>query len=44
MVLTQRQLFDVLKAAPLARLGYSQYSAVNNVIGMQLPFMPEDQT
>ena len=35
-------MFDVLKAAPLARLGYHQYSAVNNVFDMQMPFMEDD--
>ncbi|KAF7900504.1 uncharacterized protein EAF01_007806 [Botrytis porri] len=35
-------LFDVLKAAPLARLGYHQYTAINNVFEMEMPFMPDD--
>ncbi|KAF7944618.1 uncharacterized protein EAE97_005251 [Botrytis byssoidea] len=35
-------LFDVLKAAPLARLGYQQYTAVNNIFEMQMPGMPDD--
>ena len=36
------QLFDVLKAAPLARLGYHQYTAINNIFEMKMPFMPDD--
>ncbi|KIM95884.1 hypothetical protein OIDMADRAFT_33292 [Oidiodendron maius Zn] len=35
-------LFDVLKAAPLARLGYHQYTAITNVFDMKMPFMPDD--
>ncbi|QSZ31896.1 hypothetical protein DSL72_001465 [Monilinia vaccinii-corymbosi] len=35
-------LFDVLKAAPLARLGYHQYTAINNIFDMDMPFMPDD--
>ncbi|TGO39009.1 hypothetical protein BHYA_0062g00120 [Botrytis hyacinthi] len=35
-------LFDVLKAAPLARLGYHQYTAINNIFEMQMPSMPDD--
>ena len=35
-------MFDVLKAAPLARLGYHQYTAINNVFDMHMPFMPDD--
>ncbi|TGO24012.1 hypothetical protein BPAE_0114g00060 [Botrytis paeoniae] len=35
-------LFDVLKAAPLARLGYHQYTAINNIFEMEMPFMPDD--
>ena len=35
-------MFDVLKAAPLARLGYHQYTAINNVFEMKMPFMPDD--
>jgi hypothetical protein len=35
-------LFDVLKAAPLARLGYHQYTAINNIFEMKMPFMPDD--
>jgi hypothetical protein len=26
----------------LARLGYHQYTAINNVFDMQMPFMPDD--
>jgi hypothetical protein len=33
----------VLKAAPLARLGYHQYTSVSHVFDMQMPFMPDDQ-
>ncbi|KAN0073987.1 hypothetical protein V8E54_007924 [Elaphomyces granulatus] len=40
--ITPDGLFDVLKAAPLARLGYHQYTAINNVFDMQMPFMPDD--
>jgi len=36
------KLFDVLKAAPLARLGYHQYTAINNIFDMEMPFMPDD--
>ncbi|CCD53018.1 hypothetical protein BofuT4_P139420.1 [Botrytis cinerea T4] len=35
-------LFDVLKAAPLAKLGYHQYTAINNIFNMDMPFMPDD--
>ncbi|KAF7931769.1 uncharacterized protein EAE98_004505 [Botrytis deweyae] len=35
-------LFDILKAAPLARLGYHQYTAINNIFEMEMPFMPDD--
>jgi hypothetical protein len=31
-----------LKAAPLARLGYHQYTAITNVFDMHMPFMPDD--
>ena len=31
-----------MKAAPLARLGYHQYSAVNSVFDMQMPIMEDD--
>jgi hypothetical protein len=37
-----QQLFDVLKAAPLARLGYHQYTAITHVFDMKMPFMPDD--
>jgi flavin reductase (DIM6/NTAB) family NADH-FMN oxidoreductase RutF len=37
------QLFDVLKAAPLARLGYHQYTHINQVWDMKMPFMPDDK-
>jgi hypothetical protein len=35
-------LFDVLKAAPLARLGYHQYTHINQVWDMKMPLMPDD--
>ncbi|KAF7956779.1 hypothetical protein EAE96_004106 [Botrytis aclada] len=40
--ITADGLFDVLKAAPLARLGYHQYTAINNIFEMEIPFMPDD--
>ncbi|KAK8912047.1 hypothetical protein VCV18_013027 [Metarhizium anisopliae] len=40
--ITPDGLFDVLKAAPLARLGYHQYTAINNIFDMKMPFMPDD--
>lgn len=36
------KLFDVLKAAPIARLGYRQYSYINNVFEMTIPSMPDE--
>ncbi|KAK9357647.1 hypothetical protein V1504DRAFT_463786, partial [Lipomyces starkeyi] len=36
------QLFDVLKAAPIARLGYHQYTAISHVFDMKMPFMADD--
>lgn len=35
-------MFDVLKAAPLARLGYHQYTAINNIFEMHMPFPADD--
>jgi hypothetical protein len=32
----------VLKAAPLARLGYHQYTYISHVFDMVMPFMPDD--
>ena len=32
----------MLKAAPLARLGYHQYTAISHVFDMKMPFMPDD--
>ena len=32
----------MLKAAPLARLGYHQYTAITHVFDMKMPFMPDD--
>ncbi|KAM0126603.1 hypothetical protein ACHAO1_009987 [Botrytis cinerea] len=29
-------------AAPLAKLGYHQYTAINNIFNMDMPFMPDD--
>ncbi|KAB8301640.1 hypothetical protein EYC80_003478 [Monilinia laxa] len=40
--ITPDGLFDVLKAGPLARLGYHQYTAINNIFDMDMPFMPDD--
>ncbi|TVY75825.1 Uncharacterized protein LSUE1_G005857 [Lachnellula suecica] len=40
--ITTDGLFDVLKAAPLARLGYHQYTAITHVFDMKMPFMPDD--
>jgi hypothetical protein len=35
-------LFDVLKAAPLARLGYRQYTSISHVFDQVYPLMPDD--
>ncbi len=32
----------MLKAAPLARLGYHQYTAITHVFDLTMPFMPDD--
>ncbi|KAJ4855441.1 flavin reductase like domain-containing protein [Trichoderma breve] len=40
--ITADGLFDVLKAAPLARLGYHQYTAIREVFDMKMPFMYND--
>lgn len=32
----------MLKAAPIARLGYRQYSYINNVFDMTIPSMPDE--
>jgi hypothetical protein len=32
----------VLKAAPIARLGYRQYTHIDNVWEMTIPSMPDD--
>jgi hypothetical protein len=37
------QLFDVLKAAPLARNGYHQYTHIDQVWDMHMPMMPDDK-
>jgi flavin reductase (DIM6/NTAB) family NADH-FMN oxidoreductase RutF len=37
------QLFDVLKAAPIARNGYRYYSHINQVWNMDVPMMPDDK-
>lgn len=31
-----------MKAAPLARLGYHQYTAITSIFDMQVPFMEDD--
>ncbi len=36
------QLFDVLKASPLARLGYHQYAHITSIFDMEMPMMPDD--
>jgi hypothetical protein len=36
-------LFDVLKAAPIARNGYRQYTHINQVWNMDVPMMPDDK-
>lgn len=33
----------MLKAAPLARLGYHQYTHITQVWDMKMPFMPDDK-
>ena len=35
-------MFDVLKAAPLARNGYHQYTHITQVWDMPMPMMPDD--
>lgn len=40
--LTGLKLFDVLKAAPIARLGYHQYTHIDKVWEMIVPSMPDD--
>ncbi|KAK9481780.1 hypothetical protein V1527DRAFT_486298 [Lipomyces starkeyi] len=40
--ITADGLFDVLKAAPIARLGYHQYTAISHVFDMKMPFMADD--
>ncbi|WYZ43083.1 hypothetical protein EsH8_VI_000782 [Colletotrichum jinshuiense] len=40
--ITGEGLFDILKAAPLARNGYHQYTHVNQVYDMLMPAMPDD--
>ncbi|KAF2100681.1 hypothetical protein NA57DRAFT_74279 [Rhizodiscina lignyota] len=43
LVLTDMlQLFDVLKAAPIARHGYHQYTHIDQVWDMHMPIMPDD--
>jgi hypothetical protein len=32
----------VLKAAPLARLGYHQYTAITHTFDLKMPVMPDD--
>jgi len=40
--ITPDGLFDVLKASPLARLGYHQYTAITHTFDLKMPFMPDD--
>ncbi|KAK0636654.1 hypothetical protein B0T17DRAFT_596103 [Bombardia bombarda] len=40
--ITSEGLFDVLKAAPVARNGYNHYTHVSQVWAMQMPTMPGD--
>lgn len=40
--ITPDGLFDVLKAAPIARLGYHQYTHIDKVWEMIIPSMPDD--
>ncbi|RFU82171.1 flavin reductase like domain [Trichoderma arundinaceum] len=40
--ITPDGLFDVLKAAPIARLGYRQYTYIDNVFEMTIPTMPDE--
>jgi hypothetical protein len=35
-------LIDVLKARPLARLGYHQYTSIESIFEMRVPLMPDD--
>ena len=41
-VITGDGLIDVLKARPLARLGYHQYTSVESIFEMVIPLMPDD--
>ncbi|KAH8649564.1 hypothetical protein BGZ61DRAFT_376068 [Ilyonectria robusta] len=41
--ITPDGLFDVLKAAPIARLGYHQYTHIDQVWEMVMPMMPDDK-
>jgi hypothetical protein len=41
-IITGNGMIDVLKARPLARLGYHQYSSVESVFEMRMPIMPDD--
>lgn len=41
-IITGDGLIDVLKAQPLARLGYHQYTSVQSVFEMEPPLMPDD--
>ncbi|RDL42449.1 Uncharacterized protein BP5553_02428 [Venustampulla echinocandica] len=40
--ITSDGLFDIVKAAPLARLGYRQYTSITHTFDMEMPFMPDD--
>jgi flavin reductase (DIM6/NTAB) family NADH-FMN oxidoreductase RutF len=39
---TLLKIFDVLKAAPIARMGYHQYTHVSSAFDMKVPMMPDD--
>ena len=41
-VITGDGLIDVLKARPLARLGYHQYTSIESIFEMVVPLMPDD--
>jgi len=40
--ITEDGLFDVLKAAPIARLGYNQYTHIERIFSMDVPIMADD--
>jgi flavin reductase (DIM6/NTAB) family NADH-FMN oxidoreductase RutF len=41
-IITGDGLIDVLKARPLARLGYHQYTSIESIFEMCVPLMPDD--